>query len=184
MKNWIKLVTFIAAIPFFFGLSLIGWRVDYFSIHDNQGNVVFASPASNGNRFTTRYIHSVERTPVEDEYRIANGRIWMWEERVRSTNAGLPFARPAKGRFIETNEWLVYQGGRNYVTEYFYRIGNQHFGLNQINFEPYGLCDFFRIFMGERLRVSVETQNLIFAEYNISDKLANAPKGVPPIMRN
>lgn len=184
MKICMKFAALIAAISFFFALSLVGWRVDYFYVRDDTGELVFAAPAANGNRFTTRYIHSVERSPVEDEYRIASGEIWMWEERVRSSNAGLPSAKPAKGRFIDTGNWLIYQGGRNSVKEYFYRIGNQHFGLNQVDFAPYGLCDFYKIFKGERLCVGVKIENLIFAEYRISPKLKGVPTGVPPIMHN
>lgn len=184
LKAWMKFAALIAAIPFFFVLSLIGWRVDYFYALSEDGELVFATPAANGNRFTTRYIHSVEGTPVEDEYRITDGMIWMWEERVRSTNAGLPFAKPAKGRFITTDEWLIYQGGRNSVTDYYYRIGDQHFGLNQVNFDPYGLCDLYKIYKGERLRISVRVKNLAFAKHYVSSKLAGAQINVPPIMHN
>lgn len=172
MKTWIKFAALIATIPFFFALAPIGWRVDYFCVQNHSGELVFATPAANGNRFTTRYIHSVEKTPVEDEYRIAGGRICMWEGRVRSTNAGLPFAEPQKGRFIETEEWLVYQGGRKSMTEYYYRVGNKYTGLNQADFEPYGRKDFYRIFENERLRVSVRSENLISAKFYASTALA------------
>lgn len=100
----------IASLPFLLFIALAGWRVDYIKILDTEKNVIFSAPTALRHTFTTRYIHSVELTPVEDEYRIIAGRLWTWEERVRSTNAGLPFDRPENGRFIESGNWMVFQG--------------------------------------------------------------------------
>jgi len=87
-------------LPILFLAALAGWRVDVFQMMSRNGDIIFESPTALGHEFTTRYIHSVELTPVEDEYRILGGKLWTWEERVRSTNAGLPFDRPEHGRFI------------------------------------------------------------------------------------
>lgn len=172
------------SLPLIFAVTLLGWRVDYFQISDQEGQVIFAAPAANGQKFTTRYIHSVELTPVEDEYRIIGGRIWMWEERVRSSGAGLPSVKPSCGRFIDNGEWLIYQGGRQSTVGYYYRIGNQRLGLNQIDFEPFGRKNLYETFAGKRLHVSVTTKNLIFAKLFMHDKLAQTRASVPPVMRN
>lgn len=172
---------FFAFMSALFLVALAGWRIDSFQILDNDGNTLFVAPARVGNVFTTRYIHSVEKTPVEDEYRIVSGRLWMWEERVRSSNAGLPSIRPVNGRFIETQEWFIYQGGRTSVEEYYYRVGDSRFGLNQADYEPFGRRNFYDVFKGERLLVRVRKVPFLFSRLYVSDKLAIAPTGVPPI---
>lgn len=179
MKNWINLSTLLISIPFLFAVSIAGWRVDYFQISDHEGQLIFSSPAANGNKFTTIYIHSVELTPVEDDYRIIGGSIWMWEERVRSSNAGLPSVKPVNGRFINNGELFIYQGGRRSVKEYYYRIGNQYFGLNQADFEPFGRKDLYKIFNGERLLISVTTKNLVCAKLIRLRESAPTPTSSP-----
>lgn len=184
LKSWINLSILLISLPLLFSISLVGWRVDYLQIFDGKGLLIFSYPTANGNKFVTRYIHSVERTPVEDDYRVVGGRIWMWEERVRSSNAGLPSMESPNGRFINSGEWFIYQGGRHSVPEYYYRVGNEYFGLNQADIEPFGRRNFYKIFKGERLRVSVTVNNLGRTKTFISDELANAPVRVPPIYRN
>jgi len=183
-RNWKKHAVFMISIPLLFAAALAGWQVDCFQIYDEKGDLIFSAPAANGNKFTTRYVHSVERTPVEDEYRIVGGRIWIWEERVRSSNAGLPSMKPQRGSFIESGEWFIYRGGRKSVSEYYYRIGNELFGLNQADFEPFGRRDFYRAFKGERLRVAVRTVNLLSAKVFVSEKLSRLPAGVPAVLGN
>lgn len=183
LRNWVNIVVFIIALPFFFALSLAGWRVDNFLIFNGAGDLVLSATAANGNKFTTRYIHSVELTPIEDEYRIVDGKIWMWEERVRSSGAGLPSMRPKNGRFLASGGWLIYQGSRNPVSQYYYRIGNQYFGLNQADFAPFGRKDFYKIYTGEKLLVKVEAKSLFLARPYAEEKLANAPVNASPVMR-
>lgn len=184
LKNGIYFSILLISLPLLLAISLFGWRIDYLCISDESGGLIFAAPAANGNKFITRYIHSVERTPVEDDYRITAGRIWMWEERVRSSSAGLPSLEPAKGRFIDSGNWFVYQGGRYSVSEYYYRVGNHHYGLNQADFEPFGRSNLYKIYKGERLRVSVERINLSKARLYADEKLLQAPRRVKPVTRN
>lgn len=180
--NQIKFAVLIAALPFFFALSLAGWRVDNFLVFNSDDDLVFSAPAANGNRFITRYIHSVEQTPVEDEYCIIDGGIWIWEERVRSSGAGLPSVTPPKGRFIDSGEWLIYQGSRNPVSQYYYRVGDQYLGLNQADFVPFGRKNLYIIYSGERLRVSVEVKNLLFIKSYAAEELAQAPSNVSRVI--
>lgn len=184
MKNLLHIALILVTLPLLFTFALAGWRVDYFQVFDGNDVLVFSAPAANGNKFTTRYIHSVERTPVEDEYRIVGGRIWMWEERVRSSNAGLPSMKPVRGRFIDTGEWFIYQGGRHSFSKYYYRVGNQFLGLNQADFDPFGRSNFYDIFKGERMLVLVTTRNMLFTKCHISEKFLETPCGAPPVTQH
>lgn len=166
-----KAFLFILSLPLLFLVALAGWKVDVFRITDDAGDTIISCPVALGQRVITGYIHSVELTPVEDEYRVLDGKIWMWEERVRSSNAGLPSMKPQQGRFIQTDDWLVYQGGRTRVRQYYYRIGNSIFGLNRISFAQIGCRKLYEAFKGERLTVGAERMPFIAAQFIVSDRL-------------
>jgi hypothetical protein len=175
------LIFLILSLPILFLAAVAGWRVDVFQMISKDGEIIFESPTELGHKFTTRYIHSVELTPVEDEYRILGGRLWTWEERVRSTNAGLPFDRPEHGKFIENGKWMIFQGGRMTWKEYYYRIGDKKLGLNQAVFAPFGLRNLYEIFTGQLITVRISKKPLFFTRFHRIDKLQNAPMGVPAI---
>ncbi|MDD4159442.1 MAG: DUF1850 domain-containing protein [Synergistaceae bacterium] len=180
MKNISCCMFLVLSLPVLFLTAAAGWRVDVFQMKDTDGRLIFQSPVSLGHKFTTRYIHSVELTPVEDEYKIAGGLLWTWEEKVRSTNAGLPFSKPRYGRFIDTGEWMIFQGGRMSWKEYYYRVGNKHIGRNQMTLEPFGRRNFYELFTGERLVIRVLKMPLIYARLYRTEILQKAPMGVPP----
>ena len=48
--------------------------VNYFTI-TGRGRTLFTSPVPNGYQFLTTYTHSLERTPVVDDYRFVGGRM-------------------------------------------------------------------------------------------------------------
>ena len=171
----------IISLPLLLFIALAGWRVDYIKILDMEKNLIFSSPTALRHTFTTRYIHSVELTPVEDEYRILAGRLWAWEERVRSTNAGLPFDRPKNGRFIESGNWMLFQGGRVSWKEYYYRIGNKHLGLNQVKLAPFGRRNFFELFPGQRLTVAIVRAPFMYSGVYRNSELEKAPMNAPVI---
>ena len=181
MKNISQCIFLILSLPILFMTAAAGWRVDVFQMEDAGGSLIFQSPVSLGHTFTTRYIHSVELTPVEDEYKIAKGLLWTWEERVRSTNAGLPFDKPKYGRFMDNGEWMIFQGGRMSWKEYYYRVGNKNIGRNQITLEPFGRRNFFELFEGERLIIRILKMPLISAKFYRTEILERAPMGVPPM---
>ena len=172
-------------LPLLFFIALTGWRVDFFRLLDSvSGEVLFASPAALGHKFTTRYIHSVELTPVEDEYYVVDGKLWSWEERVRSSKAGMPSVRPEYGRYIENDQWMIYQGGRLSWETFYYRIGNEHLGLNQSSFEPFGRRNFYEIFRGRKLSVSVYKAPFLYSSVRFANSLMYAPEGVPAVERH
>lgn len=112
-----------------------------------------------GSLFETGYIHSVQKTPVEDVYVVVDGKLWLWEERVVSHNAGLPSESPYRGYFLSDKEWMHFFGGRYSTKRYMLRVGDNVLGRNVCRF--YGRSDWidlFDIVPGKRCVVSVETK--------------------------
>lgn len=106
-----------------------------------------------GRSFVYRYIHSVERTPVEDIYYAMGGRLHEWRTRTRSHNAGLPWQAPQQGRFLSEGPWLVLEGGRNSWEELRVRVGDEYFGRNELLIEAYPRMELYKKFPGESLRL-------------------------------
>lgn len=110
--------------------------VNYLRIHDG-GATLYAAPVRSGAPFVTEYEHSVQLTPVIDEYRIVQGRIWSWEERVQSHNAGLPFDAPTRGRFVMSPPWMIVRGGEIGMERIAYRVGTAELGKNKWRLSPF-----------------------------------------------
>lgn len=160
--------------------AVAGWRVDELMLTDDRaGRIVFSLPAPNGYRFTTGYTHSVELTPVEDEYAVAGGALWNWQERVKSSNAGMPSIAPEHGRYINTEEWLIFQGGRRPSKRFYLRVGNEKFGRNWIELPPYGRAELYKIVPGVRLAIAAEKKPLALISASGLDLLENARKRRP-----
>ncbi|MDR0577172.1 MAG: DUF1850 domain-containing protein [Candidatus Accumulibacter sp.] len=124
--------------------------------------LLFAASAPLGQEFSTEYIHSVQLTPVQDIYRIVGGRIWSWQERVQSHNAGLPFARPPSGRFRMEPPWMVIEGGRQPWESIFLRVGNDKLGRNLFSYGAKApRVPLFEKFPGKRLQLGVERRPLV-----------------------
>lgn len=162
---------YIASTLIFFIIATFGWNVSSIQLLDQSGRTLFETPLALGHRFTTTYIHSVELTTVEDEYLVAGRKIWTWQERVKSSNAGMPCFKPEHGIFRRTDEWLIFQGGRQAWDRYFLRIGNKRFGLNRLRLSPFGTADLYRIFPGLRLTVTATTTPLATAHFTNLDLL-------------
>lgn len=124
-----------AAAVFCGALFLAEMPVNCLSITGD--GVSLSAPLPNGASFTTTYVHSVEGTPVVDEYRIVGGSIWGWEERVRSHNAGLPFGAPEHGSFVVNSDWMIVRGGRRPADNIAYRVGNAEIGRNIWELPPF-----------------------------------------------
>ena len=68
--------------------------------------VVHAAPAPAGSRFTLQYMHSVEKTPVFETYRVDDsGDIYLQETTVKSSGYGLPEVESTSS-FSFKNGWL------------------------------------------------------------------------------
>lgn len=147
-----SLILVLAACVCFF-VSAIGWQVDFLCIEDGE-KVLLSVPVANGYRFVTEYIHSVELTPVEDEYAVVEGSLWNWQERVKSSNAGMPSLAPEHGKYINTPEWLIFQGGRKPWERFYLRVGDARFGRNKLFAPPFGKISLYERLPGRRLAVS------------------------------
>jgi hypothetical protein len=130
--------------------------VNYFTV-SGRGRLLFSCPVPNGYPFVTTYIHSLERTPVRDDYRFVGGKIWNWEEWARSVNAGLPSVLPPHMVFISARTWMIYRGGRRGTDIIYYRIGTERFGRNTWRLEPWREINIFEKYPSYRasLRVTV-----------------------------
>jgi hypothetical protein len=135
------------------GTALYGWPATVLEIRLGNGNILFREPVPEGWAFTSRIVHSLERTPVEDEYRLVGGRIWQWQERFRSNNAGLPTVVPSNGRFLSSSEWFILRGGRNRWQCLDYRVGTSSLGRNVLTLEGYGAVALFERLEGERIQI-------------------------------
>ncbi len=111
----------------------------------------------------TRYIHSVEKTPVEDEYYASHGTLWQWEERVRSHNAGLPCMLRPQERFFQDTLWMYFRGGGVWYASISLRVGDEEFGRNQIELPGVASWDLFRLFPGKPLTVRIQETPLAVA---------------------
>lgn len=120
-----------------------------------------------GQEFWTRYLHSVQRTPVLDCYRIVNGRIWSWREYIQSHNAGLPFQKPLFGRFIMDAPWMIVEGGRQSWAGIALRVGDAELGRNAFAWGRGMPAVWFPLHErhpGKRLQIAVESQTLLHAK--------------------
>lgn len=70
-----------------------------------QGKTVFAQRVSPGESFSLEFIHSVEKSPVEDFFRVDNDyRIVLFETAFRSLNTGLPATLSEGERLSRTEQ--------------------------------------------------------------------------------
>ncbi|MDR1915295.1 MAG: DUF1850 domain-containing protein [Synergistaceae bacterium] len=134
--------------------------VNYFTITD-AGGTLLASPVTNGASFITSYIHSVQLSPVIDDYRFVNGLIWGWEERTQSHNAGLPSTAPEHGKLIMNPPWMITRGGRASHTAIFHRVGSDKLGRNTWRLPPFAEISAFEIYPSARVSLSVSIRRLI-----------------------
>ncbi|MDR2788328.1 MAG: DUF1850 domain-containing protein [Candidatus Accumulibacter sp.] len=127
-----------------------------------RDTLLFMASAPLGQEFLTEYIHSVQLTPVQDVYRIVDGRIWAWQERVQSHNAGLPFARPPFGRFRAAPPWMIFEGGRQSWESIVLRVGNAELGRNIFSYGAKApRVALYERFPGKRLQLRVERRPLM-----------------------
>ena len=142
------------AASFLSAVALCGWNTDFFEISDN-GTLLCSVPLAHGHRIETSYIHSVEKTAVKDSYIIADGKIWTWEECVRSSNAGMPSVLPKYTRFINTVNGLVFRGGRTASEHINLRSGNETYGRNTLRAAPYKTIALYKELPNRRLTIRI-----------------------------
>lgn len=141
-------------------VALPGRPVEGLLLEPKQG-AVRALCVPLGRSVVTSYIHSVERTPVEDWYRISSGFLHEWRTRTRSHNAGLPVDAGERGRFVYDKPWLVLEGSGAALTEIFLRVGDETFGRNTLTVEGEDLLELYKDYPGMRLRLSVVRRSFL-----------------------
>jgi hypothetical protein len=133
--------------------------VSYIEIRDGD-DVLFASPVGIAAPLETYYLHSLQLTPVIDEYRIIGGRIWTWEERVQSHNAGLPFDAPEHGSFVMAPPWMIVRGGRRAMESIIYRVGTGDLGKNRLTLRPFDEILMYDLYSSKRLTFAPSVRRL------------------------
>ncbi|MDR1579539.1 MAG: DUF1850 domain-containing protein [Synergistaceae bacterium] len=130
--------------------------VNYFVV-SHRDKVILASPIPNAYPFFTTYIHSLQLTPVIDDYRFVNGRIWGWEEWTQSHNAGLPSVPSPHSKLIMSSPWMIYRGGRNAADIINYKVGDARFGRNLWRLAPWDTINIFKVYPKFRMEFRVST---------------------------
>jgi hypothetical protein len=146
--------------------ALCFWPTDVLTLKGTKGPV-FSARATPGQTYRTRYIHSVQLSPVVDVYRILQGRVWQWQEWIRSHNAGLPSLPPPKGRFASSPPWMIVEGTRDSWTAFAYRVGDSAFGRNEFAYARGPWIPLYLAHGGERLEFSVTRTSLLEYFQNI-----------------
>jgi hypothetical protein len=150
-RNLLPRIFLIAVLAAVFGSRM---PVNYFSVREGESTLL-ASPMPSGASFVTTYIHSLELTPVVDDYRFVCGKIWGWEEWTRSHNAGLPSVAPEHSRIITRPPWMIVRGGRFGTDSINYRVGTAAFGRNTWRLAPFDELPAYERYPARR--VSFET---------------------------
>ena len=153
-----RIFPLLAFLSFIFLFSV---PVESLAIRSSDGSLIRACPVAPGNSFMLSFIHSVEKTPVESEFRVLSGKVRQWEERFLSHNAGLPTEAPPNGRFIMEKKWMVLRGGGLAVKSFRYRVGNGQFGRNFMVLPDGTKIVLFEEYSGRALLFSAESTSLL-----------------------
>jgi len=144
----------LAAATFFLLQPVAEVRV---ALPGQGGRIADAVLADPGDRLCMRYIHSVERTPVEGWFAVAEkGGFRAVKTKTAGTGTGLP--NVARGREVSTEgKWLViHEGG-----EYYPEIPFYFHPLNELRIRVDGKkLDLKDVPSGSRLRITSRTRPL------------------------
>ena len=146
----------------FFSLTfLLCVPVESLTVRSSDGSSISVCPVAPGDSFMLSFIHSVEKTPVESEFRVLSGKVRQWEERFLSHNAGLPTEAPPNGRFIMDKDWMILRGGGLAVQSIRYRVGNEQFGRNYMVLPDGAKILLFEEYPGRILFFSAESTSFL-----------------------
>ncbi|MDR3280517.1 MAG: DUF1850 domain-containing protein [Synergistaceae bacterium] len=171
-------IIFIAALGAIF-MSYM--PVNYFTV-TGRGRTLFSCPAPNGYPFVATYIHSLQLTPVKDDYRFVGGRIWGWEEWTQSHNAGLPSVTPPHAVLVISPPWMINRGGRFSHDVIYYRIGTEKFGRNLWKFGPWDEISIFEKYPSYRVAIEISVTPLGDAGTTGFDTIHETPNADRRIM--
>ena len=154
----------IALVP----VILMGWPIDALELrHVESGRAIHGNPVVArslsllGGEVRTSIIHSVQLTPVIDEYRVLEGRIWARQEKIMSHNAGLPSLKPERGRFVYDPPWMIVEGTGKAWESFLYRVGTEELGKNELCLPRQSCRELWREIPGKRLVFQVVPSRLL-----------------------
>lgn len=159
VKTWLRLLVAASLFALLTIPVLKGWPLDALEIREaplgktENGDIVLHVPALLGRSVTNTIIHSVQLTPVIDEYRVQEGRIWAWREKIMSHNAGLPSLKPERGKFVYDSPWMIVEGTGASWERFIYRVGTEELGKNEFCAFPVPCRKFWQELPGQRLLV-------------------------------
>ena len=89
------------------GCGLLEKKLSVVAVEENK--IVSTVPARAGMPLTIRFIHSVQKTPVEEDLEF-DGEAWIVHRtRYKSQGVGLPFME-SDGEFRREGDWFVMDG--------------------------------------------------------------------------
>jgi len=87
------------------------------------GEIVFRAKVNDGEQFSVSYIHSVNKSPVTEYYRIKDGNIYLTEQRFQAFGAGMETS-PAQGQNMRMEEGdIVIDGFSRHIPYLSYFVG-------------------------------------------------------------
>jgi hypothetical protein len=108
LSLWRRLVWLLLIVGFFSLLFFLFRKTCVIRFTNRtRGQTFFSREVSPGDRFTLKYVHSVQKTPVYEIYSIdERGAVVLQETRVKSLGYGLPAPTP-KDHYLLEREFLV-----------------------------------------------------------------------------
>lgn len=153
----IRIVVSALFLTFALPVVVAGWPLTALEIRETDSATqenekrILHTPALLGTAMSSMIVHSVQLTPVIDEYRIQEGRIWAWREHIMSHNAGLPSLRPEQGRFVYDPPWMIVEGTGESWSRFIYRVGTEALGKNVLCVSSLPCRELWREMPGARL---------------------------------
>ncbi len=89
--------------------GLILFKEGVLVIEDTEsGEIVWQKKLNNDMKFAIKYLHSVERTPVWEYFKVEDGEIFLTGTRYQSYGAGLPFLK--KHNYVVKDDYFIISG--------------------------------------------------------------------------
>lgn len=115
----------------------------FLTLKNSAGDVVLSVPVKCGQVFFIRYIHSVAKTPVEDYFKIAEGKLLLDKTVYMDFGAGLPHTLEGKQKMSIKNGQVEISNYNMFFSSFDVRVGRiaQHeLVLLPVNETSFGNC--------------------------------------------
>lgn len=161
MRRYVRMGSFCCLLFILVGILFWLFQARYVIrlINRNQDRVFFSRKISPGDRFTFKYIHSVQKTPVYEIFTLdEEGHIVLVETRVMSLGHGLP-APTRDDEYAIENDFLVIRNlnknvGKLLIRVTFVRLMEMDFGPKTFDLRQCGRA-------GDLIEVSAVRTNRI-----------------------